>query len=234
MLKAIAAMQGHFVVCGDTPESWHVAEEMLRTRRPMVFVGPSEEAVEPVRRKDPSLPAIVGDPDHDAVLESAGIGRAAGVVFAMENEKDNVIGVLTARRLAPRARIVSTSHTPETEAKLGAVGADAVVTPERIGGLRLASVLVRPAVVTFLDRMLRQKGGALRVEEVRVPESAVGRTLESLRLDDVPGALLVALSHAGHEDFSFKPAPSTALMAGDVLVLMVDADGLARVRDRLD
>jgi voltage-gated potassium channel len=190
--------------------------------------------VEPVRRKNPSLPAIVGDPGHDAVLESAGIGRAAGVVFAMENEKDNVIGVLTARRLAPRARIVSTSHTPETEAKLGAVGADAVVTPERIGGLRLASVLVRPAVVTFLDRMLRQQGGALRVEEVRVPEGAVGRTLESLRLDDVPGALLVALSHAGHEDFSFKPAPSTALMAGDVLVLMVDADGLARVRGRLE
>jgi len=233
MQKVIAALKDHFIVCGDTPESWHVAEELIRTRRPMVFVGPTEAALDPVRQRDPNLPVLSGDPGHDAVLQGAGIERAAGVVFAMENEKDNVIGVLTARRLAPNARIIATSHTPETEAKLGTVGADAVVTPEHIGGLRLASVLVRPAVVTFLDTMLRQKGGTLRVEEIVVPERAAGRTIESLDIDDVPSAVLLALRGAGGGDFAFKPAKDTSLSAGAVLVVMADADGVARVRGRL-
>jgi len=232
MLKNIEKMKDHFLVCGDTPTSCHVAEELFRTGRPLVFLGPSDAAVEPVKARCLGIPALVGDPCADSVLMSAGIERAAGVVFAMENEKDNVIGVLTARRLAPRARIVATSHTPETETKLGAVGVDAVVIPEHIGALRLASVLVRPAVVNFLDTMLRQKGGTLRVEEVAIPADAADRTLDSLDIGEIPGALLLSLRSATGE-FVFKPAPDTRLQSGSVLVVMADPAGLERVRSRL-
>jgi voltage-gated potassium channel len=234
MQKAIAGIRDHFIVCGDTPESVHVADELLRTRRPMVFVAPGEAAAQPVRERGADVPVLVGDAGHDAVLLEAGIERAAGVVLAMQSEKDNLIGVLTARRLAPRARIVATSHAPETETKLRAVGADALVTPEHVGGLRLASVLVRPAVVTFLDTMLRQKGGTLRVEEIAVPSPAEGKTLASLQLDDTPGALLVAIRAAGSDEFHFKPAPGTMLTKDAVLVVIADPDGLAQARRRLD
>lgn len=234
MDKAIAKMAGHHIVCGDTAATWHVTEELTRTRRGIVVVVPTDEALAHIRSRLGDVAAVVGDASDDEILKTAGIERAAGVVFAMASDKDNVIGVLTARRLAPNARIVAATEEPETDAKLRTVGADAVVSPSRIGGLRMASELVRPAVVTFLDTMLRQKGGTLRVEEVTMPSDAdVGdRTLGSLAIDDIPGALLVAVRRPRTGEFDFKPALDTRLEPGMTVVVMADPDGLDRLRAR--
>lgn len=226
MEKAIDRMKEHYVVCGETAAARYVVEELLRTQRDVVVVAPTEEALAPEEWLA-DAPRVVGDPSDDDVLLGAGIERAAGVVFAMREDKDNVIGVLTARRLAPNARIIAATEASETDAKLRQVGADAVVSPSRIGGLRMASELVRPTVVTFLDRMLREKGGTLRVEEVTVPEEAAveGQTLESLRVNDVASAMLLAVRHAKTREFAFKPSPDTPLERGMTLVVMADADG---------
>ncbi|MEE8571890.1 MAG: NAD-binding protein [Gemmatimonadota bacterium] len=234
MEKTIAEMVGHHIVCGDTTATWHVAEELTRTQRGVVVVVPDDEALSAARNRFGDIPALVGDPSDDQTLIGAGIERAAGLVFSMASDKDNVIGVLTARRLAPNARIIAATEEPETEAKLQMVGADGVVSPTRIGGLRMASELVRPAVVTFLDKMLRQKGGTLRVEEVSVPRNAdvTGRTLASLQIDDIPGALLVAVRMPQTGDFEFKPPLSTPLEPGMTIVVMAEPDGLDKLRTR--
>lgn len=226
MEKAIGGMSGHYIVCGDTPAARYVVEELLRTRRDVVVVGPREDLLA-AEEWLADAPRVVGDPSHDDVLSGAGIDRAAGVVFAMREDKDNVIGVLTARRLAPNARIIAATEESDTESKLRSVGADAIVSPSRIGGLRMASELVRPTVVTFLDRMLREKGGTLRVEEVTVPDDAAveGQTLDSLRVNDIRGALLLAVRHAKTREFAFKPSPDTPLEHGMTLVVMADAEG---------
>jgi voltage-gated potassium channel len=234
MEKTITEMAGHSVVCGDTGTTWHVAEELTRTQRGVVVIVPNDESLAEVRNRFGDIPAVIGDPSDDQTLIRAGIERASGLVFSMASDKDNVIGVLTARRLAPNARIIAATEVPETEAKLRMVGADGVVSPTRIGGLRMASELVRPAVVTFLDKMLRQKGGTLRVEEVSVPASAnvTDRTLESLEIDDIPGALLVAIRMPKTGDFEFKPPPGTALEQGMTIVVMAEPEGLERLRKR--
>jgi voltage-gated potassium channel len=235
MEKKIAEMSDHSIVCGDTTATWHVAEELTRTRRGVVVVVPDDEALSDVRNRFGDIPAVVGDPSDDQTLLDAGIERAAGLVFAMASDKDNVIGVLTARRLASTARIVAATEEPETEAKLRMVGADGVVNATRIGGLRMASELVRPAVVTFLDKMLRQKGGTLRVEEVTVPTDAdvADRTLASLKIENIPEALLLAVRMPQTGEFDFKPPSSTPLEAGMTLVIMAEPDGLEKLRKRL-
>jgi voltage-gated potassium channel len=95
----------------------------------------------------------------------------------------------------------------------------------------MASELVRPAVVSFLDRMLRQKGGTLRVEEVTVPEDAKvdGQTLGSLRVNDIAGAMLLAVRPPGASEFEFKPSPDTLLLPGMTLVVMADVEGHGRL-----
>jgi voltage-gated potassium channel len=234
MQKTIAEMAGHYIVCSDTPAGWFVAQEFARTGREVVAVAPTDTAMQEALRRLGEIPSVVGDPTGDDVLEEAGVERAAGVVFSMANEKDNVLGVLTARRLAPSARIIAATEQPETETKLRTVGVDAVVSPSRIGGLRMASEMVRPKVVTFLDRMLRERGGTLRIEEVTVPQDAdvTDRTLGSLKVDEVAGAMLLAVSRTGADAFEFKPAPDTPLEPGMTLVVMADVDGLERLRKR--
>ncbi|NIM50583.1 MAG: potassium channel protein [Gemmatimonadales bacterium] len=231
MLKTIADMLDHYIVCGDTAASWYVAEELIRTRRRAVILAPTETALSEAQHRLGEFAGLTGDPSDDDVLLSAGIERAAGLVFCMDNDKDNVLGVLTARRLAPSARIIAATEQPETEGKLRTVGADAVVSPSRIGGLRMASELVRPTVVTFLDRMLREERGALRIEEVTVPEEAnvADRTLESLRAD-AAGALLLAVRHPESDEFEFKPPSETPLKPGMTLVVMADPEGHDRLK----
>ena len=175
-----------------------------------------------------------GDPTDDPVLMQAGVERAHGVVFALENDQDNVLGVLTARRLAPDARIIASTESAATGEKLRTAGANAVVSPSRIGGLRIASELIRPKVVSFLDQMLREKGGTLRVKEVIIPEraQAAGKGLASLDVGSIEGTILLA---ARREDggFEFRPGPETMLEPGMALIVMADLEGRSRLEQRL-
>lgn len=231
MQKSIAELSDHFIICGDTEASWYVAEELLRTRRNAVVVAPTEEALTEARERLGEVLGLAGDPSNDDTLLAAGAERAVGLVFCMDNEKDNVLGVLTARRLAPKARIVASTEHADTETKLRTAGADAIVSPSRIGGLRMASELVRPTVVTFLDRMLRDRKTSLRIEEATVPAGAPveGRQLGSLRFDDA-GAMLLAIRSPDTGEFTFNPSSDTALTPNMTLVVMADADGHDRLK----
>jgi len=133
----LAELQDHDIVCGDSVTASHVAKELTRSSRKLALAGPSDEALK--------------------LLQEATEGARGVVGACTRSDKDNVLVVLTARRLAPEARIIAATERPEAAAKMRAVGADGVVSPSRIGGLRMASELVRPRVVTFPDRMLRDE-----------------------------------------------------------------------------
>ncbi len=227
MEKQIATLRGHTIVCGDSPSTWFVVEELTRTDRPVVLVVPLEEELDQVRQLFGDVPALVGDPSDDDVLIAAGIERAAGVIAGMEGDKDNVLIVFTARRLAPQTRIIASLENPNLEAKLRVAGADAVVSPSKIGGLRIASELVRPTVVTFLDKMLRDESAGLRMEEIRVPHDSpyIGKSIEDLQVHEVAGAVLLALRYSGEDRFVFDPAWSTKIEKDMSLILMIDAEG---------
>jgi len=231
MQKTIAEMTDHFIVCGDRGSAWYVAQELASTRRPVVLVAPTEELYHEAVEYIGEIPGVAGDPTDDDTLAAAGIGRAAGIVFALREDKENVLGVLTARRAAPAIRIIAACQSTVNEPKLRTAGANAVVSPARIGGLRMASELVRPKVVSFLDQMLREKGGSLRVEEVTVPADAnvSGHTLGSLKIDAIDGVLLLAVRHP-EGAFAFKPGDSLPIEPGMTLIVMSDADGQRRLQ----
>jgi len=237
MEKAIERMEDHYVVCGDTAACWYVVDELCQTNREAVVVVPDEASWEELRGRLGDTPAFVGDPTDDDVLLDARLDDACGVVFCMRNDKDNLLGVFTARRLVPDVRIVAAAETVENRAKLEAAGADAVINPGQIGGLRMASELVRPTVVTFLDQMLRVGGGSLRVEEAKVPEEvdpgSPAATIADVRFETIPGTMLMAIRRPGPEGFVFDPDLATPLEPGMALVVMTDADGRERVEERI-
>ncbi|MDH5804436.1 MAG: NAD-binding protein [Gemmatimonadota bacterium] len=227
MDQAIAGMAGHFIVCGDSAVAGYVAQELGQTSRPVVLVRQDQEGTHESADQLTRIPYVLGDPTDDEILIEAGVAKADGVVAAMENEKDNILVVLTARRLSPSARIVAATEKIATEPKLKTAGADAVVSPSRIGGLRMASELVRPQVVTFLDKMVRDESFGLRVEEVQVSgeTEAVGKSLVDLGIADVQGAILLAIRDGESGDYQFRPPLETTLKAGMTLVVMADVEG---------
>src|SRR6185503_13782393 len=132
-------------------------------------------------------------------------------VSTLHSDKDNLFVVLTARALNSKLQIVSRVIEAESEHKLVAAGANSVVSPNFIGGMRMASIMIRPAVVSFLDIMLRQQNMTLRLEEVLLPSGAkaIGGTLGKLEIDRHTGMIVVAIKRG--EDYVYNPKPETIL-----------------------
>lgn len=221
MEKELGRLSGHLIVCGSGQTSIYTAAELASVQRAVVLVIERSEEAERARRELPDVPIIVGDPGKDEILELAGVRRAAGIVACTDSDKENLVVTLTARQLNPNVRIVTRVTDVEVEPKLRKVGADAVVSPNFIGGLRMASELIRPTVVTFLDTMLRDRDLNLRVDEMRIPEGApaLGLPLNGLGLEKVPGALLLAVRDATGQ-WEYNPPRSRTLAADMVLIFL--------------
>jgi voltage-gated potassium channel len=199
MMQEIARLTGHQIICGSDETAVYAAREMRAVQRPAVLVCDDPERAEALRAELPDMPMVVGDPSQDDVLLEAGARRAAGILVCTPSDKDNLIVTLTARQLNPELRIVTRVEDVSAGAKVRSVGADAVVSPNFIGGLRMVSELIRPTVVTFLDEMLRDREKNLRVEEVAIPADSrwVGRRVEDLNLRAHGTALLLACREKG-------------------------------------
>jgi len=140
--------------------------------------------------------------------------------------------VLTARGLNAEMRIISRAIEEGCTPKLIKVGADSVVNPNNIGGLRMASDMLRPAVVTFLDMMMRDPRNTLRFEEATVQKDSdiAGKTIAEADVGRKTGVIIVAVRQADTERYTFNPTGDLTLEPGDVLVLIGDLRQIRKLR----
>ncbi len=232
MEKRIAGLVGHYILCGAGHTGQVIIEELRKTGRELVVIEKDSAACE--RLVEHGLLAIQGDATMDEVLERAGIRRAQGLFAALTSDRDNAFVALTARGLNKDLRIVAEQVDTHVREQLIRSGASAVVSPHFIGGMRMASEMVRPAVVGFLDHMLRSGGEAIRFEEVVIPPGGAlaGRRIGEVRHDDGESALVVAIMGADG-GYALNPASDHALVAGETLIVLGTARQLARLKTQL-
>jgi voltage-gated potassium channel len=149
---------------------------------------------------------IEGDATDDANLLLAGIDRAAGLITCLPSDKDNLFVTMSARMLNPRLRIISRMVDARLEPKLKKAGADRMVSPNSIGALRMASEMIRPTAVDFLDSMLRSKKGDLRISQINVTaaSSLLGKPLKSSGIRTRHN-LLVLAARDDHNENGVQP-----------------------------
>ncbi len=123
--------------------------------------------------------------------------------------------------LNPQARVVARCHEVNYIDKIRKVGADAIVSPDFTGGMRIVSSMVRPQVVSFLDEMLRADN-ALRVEEVHIPEGFGASTVGGLKLNR---RAFVLLAVRAQDQWEFNPADNFFIGPGNTLVVMTTPEG---------
>lgn len=232
MKKHIEDLKDHVVLAGAGSTGMHVISELWIARMPFVVIDSNHRRLEHLSHElcGGKMAYITGDATDDAVLLEAGAARASAVVAALTEDKDNLFVTLSARSLNPKARIVAKVIAADAVAKMMRAGATATVSPNIIGGRRMASEIVRPAVVELIDQMLHNKKEDLRIEEVAIPRgsSLVGQTLLEAPIRAETNLLVVALRVDGK--FLYNPEPSTALDVGSVLVVIGPADNIRRLR----
>ncbi len=238
MENEIKKLSGHYIICGAGHAGGVIAAELHKTGRAFVVIDRSREALERLSEKlgGFSLLGVDGDATEDETLKRAGVERAAGVFAVLATDQDNAFVALTAKGLSPRVRIVSSQKELGVREKLFRSGADHVVNPQFIGGLRMASEMIRPAAVGFLDSMIRERGSVVRFEEVSVPEGSpyVGKPVEAVKGSQGKAPLLVAVWEPGADKYEINPEPSRPLKAGEKLVLIGEVGQLSSLRKRLE
>ncbi|MBZ5542127.1 MAG: potassium channel protein [Acidobacteriia bacterium] len=231
MLKQIRDMQDHFIICGASETAYHVVQELLKTGHPFVVIDHDAERLARIQHLG-EFPVLQGEAADEEVLEQAGIARAHGLAIVLPDDKDNLMVTVTARQMSPTVRIIARCTDARMGEKMVRAGASSAVSPNMIGGMRMASELIRPHVVGFLDLMLREKSKTLRVEEIAVGESSswAGKTLHESEIHRRFELLALAVRDPRGET-RYNPQGDTVLKAGDVLIVMGDVSNVRKARE---
>ncbi len=229
MEKQIKKLRHHYIICGFGRVGRNVGQELTDTNRHFVAIDSDEAQLLAVKERMPGLLYLQGDANDDDTLLAADIEDARGVFAVTGDDSRNLMIALTAKQLNPRVRVVARCHDTRNIEKIRRAGADQVISPDFTGGMRLASAMIRPHVVSFLDEMLRTEH-RLRLDEVLVPEHFKPRSLGSLKLQNPDYLLLAVRSKDGWE---FNPPPDFNLQAGFTLVAMTTPLGRMRIEATL-
>lgn len=232
MEKKIRSLKRHYIICGGGETGLPLIEEILKNREDAVLIDYDSESVACHQFRD-SILFIKGDATDDKNLISAGIDHAAGIIISLPSDKDNLYVTMTARMLSPSVRIISRMTNPKMRDKLLKAGADGVVSPNFIGALRMASEMLRPVTVSFLDTMLRSGDGTIRIHDIRISSKSgfIGKRIADLDLHKKYDLLLLGAKTGG--EMYFNPSHETALQEGMTLIVMGKSEDISKARQNI-
>ncbi len=227
MERQIRDMDNHVILCGWGRVGNSIANYLIQNGIGFVVIDTSPERIATCKS-----PAICGDATEEDVLLRAGIMRAKVLITALHGDAENLYVTLTARSLRPDVFIVSRTGNENAVSKLRQAGADRIVNPQNLGGIKMASLALQPQVAEFLDFVMHDGSLEFRLEQIDIPPSSnlIGESLRSARIHALTGTLVLGLRHEGGE-FITNPPPEAAIAAGDVLVVIGNKDQLSSLRD---
>ena len=151
MQKKIDALSNHIVICGFGRNGQQAAKKLGTHNRTFVVVESDKEIID--KHQNEGILFVLGNANEDEVLQSAGIQRAECLISALPNDSDNVFVVLSARQMNKTIRIISRASNESSYSKLKLAGANNVILPDKIGGDHMASLVVVPDLLEFIDNL---------------------------------------------------------------------------------
>ncbi|HLD29100.1 MAG TPA: potassium channel family protein, partial [bacterium] len=179
MEKKIHSMKNHCIVCGLGETGKTILEEFEKMKMASVGIDKSSEIIQHLSEISPHLVLLAGDATDDNTLIEAGIEKAKVLLLSLGTDLENLYAIISAKNINPSVRIIAKANEESAQAKMKKAGCSYVISPNNIGGLRMASVAIRPDVVSFLDVMMRDVQESWRIEQAAVPENSpfIGKSL---------------------------------------------------------
>jgi voltage-gated potassium channel len=228
-LTMLKKLRDHIVVCGHGRMGGAVVEVLQERKVPFVVVEAKEENCRYL--EEAGIPFLQGDATQEAVLRAAHVEVANTFLTCLADDAHNVYAILLARQLNPSITIIARAVEEGSEERLRRAGADRVINPYRLGGMRLAFTAVKPTVMDFVEASLAGTSIELELAEIVVhPNSELaGKTLAGAEVRQRFGIIVVALKRG--ERSTFNPGPDELIEAGDVLVALGPTNALERAEE---
>jgi len=222
MEKSTRKFEEHYIICGAGKVGTHILNELYSTGRKVVVIDNNPDTISEIKVKYPTLTYFKADAEQEEVLIKAGIKKAKGVFASTGDDNQNLVISLTSKFINPQVRVVARCVQAANQTKMKKAGADAVISENYIAGMRMASEMVRPAVVSFLDKMLTDKEKNLRVEEIALNKRYEGKTISDLALEKYPDTLLLAV--VSQDEWIYNPKKEQIINPQSKIVVVTGSD----------
>lgn len=231
MKKTIGTLRDHFIVCGYGRIGAIVAKEITESDYDVVVIESNPDIISKLEGR--GVYCIEGDATKDGVLKSAGLDYAKSLIAALSEEAANVYVTLIARQLNADLNIVARANDSSHISRLEFAGADRVVLPHTIGGMRMAQSVLRPAVTNFLEIAMQGKID-LQLEELFVSPSSefAGQNLIESQIRPRFNLIIIAMKKSNGE-MVFNPGPNEIIEAGDTLLTVGKTSDLSLIQESL-
>ncbi|MBC8549997.1 MAG: potassium channel protein [Candidatus Brocadiales bacterium] len=215
--KTLESLEKHYIVCGYGRMGKVICTELKRKGIPFVIVEKESQELD----VDDEAIIIYGDATKDELLKSVGIERAKGLISVLDSDAQNLYVVLSARGLNKDLFIVARANEEGSDYKLTRAGADKVVSPYHIGGLRIAHTILKPTVVDFLELTAKAGNMEIQIEEVVVEEASAlaNKTIKDADIRAKNWVVIVALKKENGK-ILFNPRAHTLIEVGDKVAVI--------------
>jgi voltage-gated potassium channel len=192
MQKKIDSLSNHIIICGYGRNGKQAAKKLLEHHKPFVIIERNKEIVE--KEQNENIPFVLGNANEDEILSQAGIERASTLISALPNDADNLFVVLSARQINKSMCIISRASQETSYKKLKLAGANNVILPDKIGGDHMASLVVVPDLIEFIDNLSIVGGTNINIEEIAVKKlynTSTVKTIKDLDLRRKTGCTVI-------------------------------------------
>ena len=220
MQKKIESLTGHIIICGYGRNGKQAALKLSDHKRDFVVIEKDEKIQE--KFQDQDIHFICGDASEDEVLIRAGIHKASYLICALPNDAENVFVVLSARQKNPNIRIISRASQDSSYSKLKLAGANNVILPDRIGGDQMASLVVVPDLLEFVDNLSIVGNRSINIEEVAVEQlynPSETKTILELDLRKKTGCNVIGYKDENGE-YHINPEADQKLVPGSKIIVL--------------
>lgn len=218
---AISKLTDHVIICGYGRNGRQAAQVLKKHNKRFVVIENSAVLTAAFNHKFSEL-VITGDSTHDDVLMKAGILKAKALITTLPVDADNLFIVLTARNLNKNLTIISRASEDNSDTKLKIAGANNVIMPDKVGGAHMASLVMKPDVMEFIDQITAEGGDNINLEEIsfdRIPDELKNKTLKDLEIRNRSGANIIGYKTAEGK-YIVNPSADTRIIAESKLFVL--------------
>jgi len=230
--KKVDKISNHTIICGYGRNGKQSVSELRVHNKPFVLVEQNMQILDNLD-SNLNIPFIQGDATDEKTLERAGIHRARALITTLPKDADNMFVVLTAREMNPDMLIISRASEENSDKKLRRAGANNVIMPDKIGGAHMASLVIKPDIIEFIDYVMGQGNNAANLEEItfeNLPPEFQNKSIKELDIRNKSGANIVGFRTPGGE-YIINPSPDTIIMPKARIFILGTANQIEAFRD---
>ena len=233
MKKKIDKLSNHIIICGFGRNGKQAAEKLSTYNRPFVVIEKNSEII---NKYNEGVLFVKGNANEDEVLLESGIENAHSIIVALPNDADNLFVVLSARQINKDISIISRASQEASYKKLKLAGANNVIMPDKIGGDHMASLVVMPDLVEFLDNLSIIGENKVNIEEVAIEaliKNNSCKTIKDLDFRNKTGCSIIGYK-TPERDYVINPESSTVLMPESKIIVLGKSEQIKALNKMFD